>query len=63
MTHPYSVYEATPLWRAVDAALADLEENEDLEILAERRLVVGYVCEALVDAGLASTRSGEAPPA
>ena len=63
MTHPYSVYEGTPLWRAVESALADLEENEDLEIHGERRLVIGYVCEALVDAGLASARPGEATEA
>ena len=63
MAKHYTEYEGTPLWRAVDAALADLEENEDLEVHAERRLVVGYVCEALLDAGLATARPGEEPPA
>jgi hypothetical protein len=63
MSHPYTAYEGTPLWRAVDAALADLEDNEDLELRAERRLVVGYLCEALVDAGLASSTPGDAPSA
>ena len=63
MSHSYQPYEGTPLWRAVDAALADLEENDDLELRAERRLVVGYICEALVDAGLVSTQQGDAPSA
>ncbi len=63
MTQPYKAYEGTPLWRAVDAALADLEENDDVELRAERRLVIGYLCEALVDAGLASARPDEPPSA
>ena len=63
MAQHYTEYEGTPLWRAVDSALADLEENEDLELHAERRLVVGYVCEALVDAGLATARPGDEPSA
>ena len=61
MAQHYTEYQGTPLWRAVDAALADLEENDDLEFRAERRLVVGYICEALVDAGLASASPGDAP--
>ncbi len=63
MAQHYRAYEGTPLWRAVDAALSDLEANDDLELHAERRLVVGYICEALMDAGLASTSPAEPPSA
>ena len=63
MAHHYTAYEGTPLWSALDGALAHLEANDDLEVRAERRLVVGYLCEALVDAGLASTSAGDAPSA
>jgi hypothetical protein len=29
-THPYLAWESTPLWRAIDKAVADLAENQDL---------------------------------
>jgi hypothetical protein len=45
--HPYVEFERTPLWRAVDRAVADLEENQDLELTGLREYVVGYICKQL----------------
>jgi hypothetical protein len=42
---PYEAYYGSPLWKAVDAALALLEGNQDVEISTSRDLVVGLICE------------------
>jgi hypothetical protein len=47
MKHPYSEYERTGLWAAIDAALADLEQNRDVELSTAREYVVGYLCQQL----------------
>ncbi len=47
MSHPYSEFEDTALWKAVNAALAKLEQNRDLQLSAAREHVVGYLCEQL----------------
>lgn len=45
--HPYVNFEGTPLWRGVDRAIADLEENQDLKLTELREYVVGYICKQL----------------
>lgn len=45
--HLYTAFEGTPLWRAVDRAISDLEENQDLKLTALREYVVGYICKQL----------------
>jgi hypothetical protein len=45
--HPYVDFERTPLWRAVDRAVSDLEENQDLKLTELREYVVGYLCKQL----------------
>ena len=45
--HPYVEFEHTPLWRAVDRAVSDLEENQDLKLTELREYVVGYICKQL----------------
>jgi hypothetical protein len=52
MTHPYEYFEGSELWNAVEAALDRLEENDDFEPRTSRKLIVGYLVRALVDAGL-----------
>ena len=47
MKFPYSKFEDTDLWKAVDAALAELEQNGDFNLTTARRYVVGYLCEQL----------------
>lgn len=52
MTHPYERYEGTPLWAAVERAVADLEMNDDVVLRAARSHVVGALCARLDAADL-----------
>ena len=45
--HPYVEFERTPLWRAVDRAVSDLEGNQDLKLTEHREYLVGYICKQL----------------
>jgi hypothetical protein len=38
-------YEGTPLWHAVDKAIAELVANGDPSELTPRRYIVGRICE------------------
>ena len=46
--HPYAQFEGTPLWTAVETALAELEENNDFKSSTRRGYIVGYLCQRLV---------------
>jgi hypothetical protein len=47
MNHPYTEFEGTALWKAVDAALAELEQNQDIKLSTDRQRVVGYLCQQI----------------
>ncbi|MFN7139269.1 MAG: hypothetical protein ACK4UN_08020 [Limisphaerales bacterium] len=47
MSHPYSQFEQTPLWKAIDTAIAELERNQDVELTTARTHVIGYLCQQL----------------
>jgi hypothetical protein len=47
MTHPYAKHEDTPLWVLLDAELAELEANGDVQITTAREHVVGALCERI----------------
>ena len=47
MNHPYSEFEQTPLWKAIDAAIADLEQNQDVELKTTREHFIGSLCQQL----------------
>jgi len=42
--HPYVRWEGTPLWKAIERAVADLGKNQDLIEKAPREYIVGYMC-------------------
>ncbi len=46
-SHPYSEFENTEHWKVVDAAIRDLEKNEDVKLETAREYVVGYLCKKL----------------
>jgi hypothetical protein len=48
MKHPYIEFENTALWKAIDAEIADLEENGDMELTTARAYIVGSLCRQLV---------------
>jgi hypothetical protein len=47
MKHPYAEYEQTPLWRAIDVAVSELERNRDVELTTAREYVIGYLYQQL----------------
>ena len=49
---PFDRYRDTPLWRAVDATLAELVATREIAVATAPDYVVGFVCEQLVAARL-----------
>jgi hypothetical protein len=45
--HPYIRWEGTPLWRAVEKAVADLICNQDLSENEYHEYIVGYICKII----------------
>ena len=47
MDHPYRKFEHTRTWVAVEAALNQLAQNQDVTLHTTREHVVGFLCEQL----------------
>jgi hypothetical protein len=47
LTHPYSHYANTDLWRAVAQALSELQTNRDITVTTADEYVIGFLCQAL----------------
>jgi hypothetical protein len=59
MTHPYKDYEDTPIWRAVDRAISDLERNSDVALVTTREHVVGFITKAVSASALGALSQDE----
>jgi hypothetical protein len=46
-THPYVRWRGTPLWKAVEKAVADLVQNQDLVENEYHEYIVGYICKLI----------------
>jgi hypothetical protein len=46
--HPYTDYEADPLWPLIEKGIADLVENKDLVEREDRKYIVGYLCKVIL---------------
>jgi hypothetical protein len=57
MEHPYKEFESLSIWKSIDRAVTDLEENNDLQITTAREYVIGYLCKSVVE----SYNADEAP--
>ena len=57
MSHPYTEFEGTALWKVVDAALAELEQNRDVKLSTTRDRVVGYLCQQIARQKLVTDES------
>jgi hypothetical protein len=57
--HPYTEFEGSELWRALDQALADLEESSDIQLTTARDLVLGYLTKAVTRDGSVWVFNGE----
>lgn len=38
MVHPYKEFEDTDLWKIVENALSELEENQDIKLTTAKRI-------------------------
>jgi hypothetical protein len=45
--HPYTNFEGSVLWGAVEKAINLLVKNGDLKELTARKYIVGYICQAI----------------
>jgi hypothetical protein len=43
----YEEYDGTPLWRALEAAMAQLEQSGEVTVATAPRYVLGYLCQEL----------------
>jgi hypothetical protein len=43
----YEQYEGTPLWRALEGTLAQLEASREIAVGTAPRYVLGYLCQEL----------------
>jgi hypothetical protein len=57
MSHPYIEFEQTPLWKAIDTAVAKLEQNRDVELRTTREHFIGYLCQQLSAQGTVTESS------
>jgi len=51
-SHPYEAWEGTKVWSTLEAAVAELVENKDLEEMTPREYIVGLLAKRLSEAGL-----------
>jgi hypothetical protein len=58
MKHPYTEFENTALWKAIDVGIAALEKNKDLQLSTAREYVVGSLCQKLVRQKFVTDDSG-----
>lgn len=50
--HPYEAWEGTRTWSTLEAAVAELVENQDLEEMTPREYIVGFLTKRLAEAGI-----------
>jgi len=46
-TRQFAEYRDTPLWRALERALADLEASREVSVATAPEYVIGYLCREL----------------
>lgn len=51
-SHPYEAWEGTRVWSTLEAALAELVENQDLKEMTRREYIVGFLAKRLAEAGI-----------
>ena len=47
--HSYTKFGKTPFWKIIESAVADLEQNGDIELKTGRENVIGYLVKCLSD--------------
>jgi hypothetical protein len=54
MSRAFDEYQDTPLWRVVAAAVAELETTREITVATAPDYVIGYLCQQLAGAQLAT---------
>lgn len=54
---PYSEFLETPAWVVLEKAIQDLVDNQDLEEMTNRKLIVGYILSKLNEKNLLNQNS------
>lgn len=49
MEHPYKEFEGLVVWKTINKAIAELEDNQDLVLKTPREYVIGYLCKTLIE--------------
>ncbi len=49
---PYKSFESHPAWKIIEQALAELDDNDDLELRTAKRYVIGHIISALAKSGV-----------
>ncbi|NHC39379.1 hypothetical protein G6549_05335 [Bacillus sp. MM2020_1] len=52
MSHPYKQFENTPLWNIINKAIAELVENDDIELKTQKEYIVGYISKLLIESNI-----------
>jgi len=45
--HPYSEFQDSPLWKAIENQIAVLVKNGDLKEMTSREYIVGAICSGI----------------
>jgi hypothetical protein len=46
-SHPYASLEGSPLWEAIEQAIASLVANQDIAEQTPRHYIVGFICKGV----------------
>ncbi len=57
---PFAALHDTPLWRAVDAAVRELEATHEISVATAPDYVIGYLCQELVARGVVTEAASRA---
>lgn len=57
MNQPYSEFEGSLIWLLIENTLAELEENQDIEITTRRKYVIGFICKSFCESKILFTKS------
>jgi hypothetical protein len=57
MPHPYTEFEAIPVWTPIEGAVRELAENRDLTLTTASSYVVGFLCRRVAETGVLSAHA------
>lgn len=49
---PFAAFRDTPIWRALESAVGELQETHEISVATAPDYVIGYLCQELVARGV-----------